>query len=327
MNIDARARGAAPILALAFAGCATLQYRRMEPPQGSRVLGLEFGLEREAVEGALRGAGLSAHAAPDDSDALVADRCPAAPAPAPCRLVFGPKGLYAARIEVPAGEAGALVSAVEKGLGAARRDAAAAPVASGLLAAWDRPGWTVAVSRVGGAVAPVAALIVERDAAAPPVVAGVPLGRRRAAVEALVARDGGQLTLRDEETTGYAGCPQGSPDALSCVILFQAGRAASVTEVLPAPTGDRAALEAWRLRAERMEREIGRPPVTSCPDNGPDRIAGDCAATWSSDRLVVVVGAHRNAGGKHRGTISVYTAWTYPPLTPDASGRSGAAAP
>ena len=49
---------------------------------------------------------------------------------------------------------------------------------------------------------------------------------------------------------------------------------------------------------------------------GPDRIVGDCTATWSSDRLVVVVGAHRNAGSSHRGTISVYTAFTYPALAP-----------
>ncbi len=29
---------------------------------------------------------------------------------------------------------------------------------------------------------------------------------------------------------------------------------------------------------------------------------------------MVTVGAHRTAGSKHRGAISVYTAFTYPPL-------------
>ena len=84
--------------------------------------------------------------------------------------------------------------------------------------------------------------------------------------------------------------------------------------VRAAQGGDREALGAWRILARRFERDIGRPPKTICPDAGPDRVAGDCTATWTSDRLVVVVGAHRNAGASHRGTISVYTAFTYPAL-------------
>ena len=69
------------------------------------------------------------------------------------------------------------------------------------------------------------------------------------------------------------------------------------------------------MRIKRGEiGEIGRAPDTTCPAEGPDRVGGDCTAAWSSDRLVVVVGAHRNAGARHRGAISVYTAFTYPPL-------------
>ena len=87
-----------------------------------------------------------------------------------------------------------------------------------------------------------------------------------------------------------------------------------MTEIHPTVPDDRGALSAWRVLAKRYERDIGRAPETACPPEGPDRVAGDCTATWASDRLVVVVGAHRNAGASHRGAISVYTAFTYPAL-------------
>ncbi len=85
-------------------------------------------------------------------------------------------------------------------------------------------------------------------------------------------------------------------------------------DAVPTPGEDREALAAWKALSRRFERDFGRPPRTACPDSGPDRVAGDCTATWASERLVVTVGAHRNAGSSHRGTISVYTAFTYPAL-------------
>jgi hypothetical protein len=313
-------RAAAAIAAAAplFIGCAGARYARMAPPDGASALGLEFGAERDAVVRSLRAAGIAARDAADDADAVVADRCPGAPVRAPCRLWFGPQGLYAAQLEVPASDAGALRSAVERGLGAPDREEEPAPPVEGIptvLAAWRRPAWTVTVARAAPHVSPPAALLrVEHDPAAPPVVAGVPLGRVRDDVEAALERQGAVLVQRDDSASTYLGCPQGDPDALSCLVLFRAGRAAAVTEVHPAPAGDEEALAAWRGLARRFERDIGRPPRTSCPDGGPDRVAGDCTATWASDRLVVTVGAHRNAGSSHRGTISVYTAFAYPAL-------------
>lgn len=316
-------RSAATLLAVAaplalLSGCASLRYGRMAAPQESSALGLTFGADRTAAQGALRAAGIGVREAADDGDSLIADRCPSAPVAAPCRLVFGPQGLYAIQIDVPHGESAALASAVEKGLGDPDRDADAAPAAEGipsLVAGWHRPGWTVTVSRTAPHVSPPAAVLrVEYDAAAPPVVAGVPLGRAREDVEGALERQGATLVQRDGGTTTYLGCPQGADEALSCVVLFRGGRAAAVTEIHPAAGDDRAALSAWRILAKRFEKDIGRPPQTACPDAGPDRVAGDCTATWATDRLVVVVGAHRNAGASHRGAISVYTAFTYPPL-------------
>ncbi len=314
------------MLLLVLGGCATLRYGRMDPPDGPRAFGVEFGSPRAAVERRLRDAGILGHAAPGEPDVFVALRCPGAPVERQCRLDFGPQGLYAVQLEVPASEASALVSAVERGLGGPARRAPEAP-ASGLpvvIAAWDRPGWTVAVTQrpAGGDDSAAAVLRVEWDEAAPPVVAGVPLGRRRDEVEAALSRQDAVLAARDEETTAYLGCPQGAPDAISCAVLFKGGRAASVTEVHAAPVEDPEALEAWRLQAARMEKEIGRAPQIACPEEGPDRVAGDCTATWASSRLVVVVGAHRNAGAKHRGGISVYTAWSYPSLAPDGDGAA-----
>ncbi|MGB8931015.1 MAG: hypothetical protein WCC48_07175, partial [Anaeromyxobacteraceae bacterium] len=189
--------------------------------------------------------------------------------------------------------------------------------APALIATWDGDGWTVGVSRQDVPGAPAAAVLrVERDAVAPPVVAGVALGRRRADVEHLLELQGAIQVQRDDEATTYLGCPQGDPAALTCVVTFRDDRAVSVTEVHPSPAEDAEALTAWRGLAARLTAEIGRQPQTSCPSSGPDRATGDCTATWGSDRLVIVVGAHRSAGGDHRGVISVYTAWSYPAIAP-----------
>ena len=310
-------------LALAvLGGCAGgLQGRGVPPPDGSLALGLAFGDARDPVERALLAGGIAARPAGDDPDAVVAARCPQAPVDGPCRLVFGPNGLYAAQIDVPSTDAEELVARVERWLGPAARGAGPSGVHVGVprvVAAWERPGWTVAVSHVpaDGAAPASAVLRVEYDEATPPVVAGVPLGRRRADVEASLQGQGATLVSRDGEATAYVGCPQGAPDAISCVVQFNQGRAAAVTELHASPAEDQVALEAWRARAERMAGEIGRAPAEACPDAGPDRVGGDCTATWASSRLLVVVGAHRGAGGRHRGAISVYTTWTYPPLAP-----------
>ena len=326
MNFPQRAVGTALAVSITLlGGCASTRYGRLAAPEGSVALGLPFGKDRADAERALRDAGIATRPAPGDSDALVAERCPSAPVVAPCRLSFGPEGLYAAELEVPAAEAAALVSSVEKGLGPPDAAGAAARTVGGgpaLLASWHRPGWTLTVAKA----APLAALRVEHEAAAPPVVAGVPLGRLREDVESALERQGATVVQRDASATTYLGCPHGAGEALSCVVLFRVGRAAAVTEVHLAAGEDRAALAAWQVLARRFEDDIGRPPRTACPDSGPDRVAGDCTATWASDRLVVVVGAHRGAGGSHRGAISVYTAFTYPPLA-DAGGEESSEAP
>jgi len=157
----------------------------------------------------------------------------------------------------------------------------------------------------------------------PPVVAGVPLGRRRADVEHVLQQQGAVVVQKDDEATTYLGCPLGDGAAVTCVVMFQDERAASVTEVHPTPPEDDEALAAWKVFAARLATEIGRDPVTSCPPTGPERATGDCTAIWASERLVIVVGAHRNAGGKHRGGISVYTAWSYPPLAPEGGAAPG----
>jgi hypothetical protein len=325
-SIFAGAGRLAAVLLLA-GGCAGVSYSRLEKPVGASAMGLSFGTPRDSVEGTLRDAEIPFAAAPGDPDAVVASRCPGAPARTPCRLIFGPKGLYAAQIEAPPGDAGRLLGAAEGGLGEpTRRGEPEAKSEGGIpvvLAAWDRDGWTVGVTRQvapgsGGAVV----LRVELDAAAPPVVAGVPLARRRAEVEHVLEQQGAVVVQKDDEATTYLGCPLGDGAAVTCVVTFQEDRAASVTEVHPTPPGDDEALAAWKVFAARFATEIGREPVTSCPPNGPERATSDCTATWASDRLIVVVGAHRNAGGNHRGGISVYTAWSYPSLAPE-----GGAAP
>lgn len=306
-------------LALLAGGCASISYAPMERPTGSTAFGLAFGDSREAVEASLRDAGIPFAVSPADPDALVAARCPRAPAATPCRLVFGPRGLYAAQIEAPSSDAGRLVSAAEGGLGKPTRQGDAESKSDGqpsLVAAWDGGGWTVGVSRLEPKDAGASAVLrVERDAVAPPVVAGVPLGRRRAEVEHALELQGAVVVQRDDEATTYLGCPGGDAAALTCVVSFVDDRAMSVTEVHPTPALDEEALDAWRALAARWTTEIGRQPATACPAAGPERATGDCTATWGTDRLVIVVGAHRNAGGDHRGVISVYTAWSYPTVT------------
>jgi hypothetical protein len=320
---------ATPILVLALSsGCASLRYDRLEAPSGSRALGLEFGATRAATQASLGAAGIAVRPAPADADALLADRCPGAPVRGTCRLVFGLRGLYAAELEAPAADADALADAVRKGLGRPDRvgDVMGQDSGPALVAGWDRPGWTITVTRGGvGAGGAASVCRVEYDAASPPVVAGVPLGRLRRDVEHALDVQGATVVHRDPATSTYLGCPQGSGDALSCVVIFREGRAASVAEILPVVGDDAGALGAWRILAKRYERDIGRAPETACPADGPDRVAGDCTATWSSDRLVVVVGAHRIAGSKHRGAISVYTSFTYPPLATKGDGEGAEA--
>jgi hypothetical protein len=311
---------------LLLGGCASVSYSRLQKPSGTRALGLPFGAQRDAVEAVLRDAGIPFTDAPGDPDALVATRCPDAPARGACRLTFGSRGLYAAQIEAPAADAGKLVAAAEEGLGKpTRRDGEDAkeegPV---VVAAWDRDGWTVGVSRNAPRDgSPSSTLRVELDAATPPVVAGVPLGRRRADVEHALQLQGAVVVARDDEATTYLGCPKGDGAALTCVVSFVDDRAASVTEVHPTPAEDQEALASWRVLAGRWTAEIGRDPVTFCPASGPERATGDCTATWSSERLVIVVGAHRNAGGDHRGVLSVYTAWSYPSVAPGGAEGQG----
>jgi hypothetical protein len=325
-TIFAGAGRLAAVLLLA-GGCASVPYARLEKPVGSAAMGLNFGAPRDAVEGGLRDAGIPFAAVPGDPDAVLASRCPSAPIRTACRLLFGPKGLYAAQVEAPLADAGKLIAVAESALGApTRRGAPDAKLEGGapaVLAAWDRDGWTVGVTQQAALSSngPVV-LRVELDAAAPPVVAGVPLGRRRADVESVLEQQGAVVVQRDDEATTYLGCPLGDGEAVTCVITFQDDRAASVTEVHPTPLEDAEALAAWKVFAARLWTEIGRDPATSCPPNGPERATGDCTAIWASDRLIVVVGAHRNAGGRHRGGISVYTAWSYPSLAPE-----GGAAP
>src|SRR5512138_848658 len=107
--------GAARLAAalLLTGGCASVSYSRLESPSGTSAFGLTFGQPRESVEGVLRDAGIPFTDAPGDPDAILATRCPSAPSRTACRLVFGPRGLYAAQVEAPASEAGKLVAAAE----------------------------------------------------------------------------------------------------------------------------------------------------------------------------------------------------------------------
>jgi hypothetical protein len=297
------------LLCALSAACATGGLRRLEPPAGPAAFGLRFGAPRAEVEASLAAAGVASRPDPGDADALVAERCPGAPVPGPCRLLLGPAGLYAAEQDVPVAQASALAAAVTRGLGPPGRAAA-----GDLVAAWEPPGWTVAVARHEVLTPPVATLRAEFDAATPPTVAGVPLGRRRADVELTLRLQGATPIQRDEDATSYLGCPRGDADAISCTVTIREDRAAAVTEVLPGDPDDRRAMAAWRARSDAMAREIGRQPEIRCPPGGPERVEGDCTATWSTERLVVVVGAHRSPGGQHRGAISVYLGFSYPPL-------------
>ncbi len=313
----------------AATGCASYRYSHMDPPDGARAVGVEFGVDRDTARRNMRSAGVDAYDVPNDPDALLASRCPDAPVKAPCRLLFGPAGLYAVQIELPASQAGALADAVEEGLGDPDDKPGVEVQKEGVpvpLAAWRRPGWTVGVSGVPGTDdhRAMAVLRIEYDAAAAPVIVGVPLGRSRAEVEQILERQGATMVQRESSSTIYLACPQGAQEAISCVVHFANDRAAAVTEVHRTPPDDKGALASWRLLTKRFEKDVSRAPAISCPDFGPERVEGDCTATWASDRLVVVVGAHRNAGAQHRGPISVYATFTYPPLAPSAEEAAAA---
>jgi hypothetical protein len=322
------ARLAAAIVTLALAGCATTRLGSLSAPHGARALGLDFGKDRAAAERALTAVGIPFRADPSDPDALLAERCEGAPA-RPCRLIFGPEGLYAAQVEVPGPEERALVDAASAALGSPSRRGEPSPAGvASLVAGWERPGWAVGVSRHAPAGAPVTAVLhLEYEEAAPPAVLGVPLGRWRVDVEAVLEQQGAVVQARDAASTIYLGCPQSTSDALTCVVQFERGRAASVTEAWPPRAEDAEALRAWHDLAARYEAEIGRAAQRSCPAAGPDRVGGDCTATWASDKLTVVVGAHRGAGSSHRGAISVYTGFAYPPLAGAAVTDSEDATP
>jgi hypothetical protein len=282
--------------------------RRLDPPRGAEAFGVTFGATRAAVERKLTAAGARPRPDPADADALVLDRCEGAPVEGRCVLHFSPAGLYALEQQVGLADAPSLVSAVKKGLG----EPSPVPPGGPVAASWEPPGWSVAVTRHPDWRPPAATFRAEWDEAAPPVVAGVPLGRLRADVEALLEVQGATRVQRDAEATSYLGCPLGEGDAVTCTVTFRRGRAAAVTEVLPTPGDDESAMASWRARVEVVGRDIGRPPALSCPPAGPDRIEGDCTATWTTSRLVVVVGAHRNQGGQHRGPIGVYLGFGYP---------------
>jgi len=310
--VTSRATGLMALLLLPLAGgCqAGPGLRRLAPPSGAEAFGVTFGSSRAAVERQLAAAGDRPRPEPADLDALVVDRCTGAPVEGRCVLHFSPGGLYALEQRVPLADAGALVGAVKAVLG----EPAAGPAGGEVVASWEPPGWSVAVTRHPDWKPPAATVRAEYDAAAPPVVAGVPLGRLRADVEALLEAQGAARIQRDAEATSYLGCPLGEGDAVGCTITFRRGRAAAVTEVLPTSGDDEAAMASWRARVAAVERDIGRTPVVSCPSSGPDRVEGDCTATWSTSRLQVVIGAHRNQGGQHRGPIGVYLGFGYPLL-------------
>ncbi len=290
-----------------------------QAPAGARAFGLEFGREPGEVARALRAAGIPGMRLDEsDEDTWVADRCPAAPLEAPCRLSFGPRGLYAAEVRRPApspADVEAVRAALERELGPGRApEPAGAEDEPALAALWERSDWTVTLARGAPEAAGPVVIRAEYEPAAPPVVAAVPLYGRRELVEALLAGRGAVLLQRDAESSTWLACPGGAPEAVSCVVEFRQGRAAALTEVYPRAEGDDEAMAEWRRRSARLEIAIGRPPSVSCPDRGPERVGGDCTASWHGERLTVVVGAHRNAGGRHRGGISVYTTWAYPLL-------------
>ncbi len=309
------ARQAVTLCALAalLAGCATARTPPpLAGPQGDRLHGLAFGSARPAVEAALLAAGLGARPDAEDVEILHLDRCPGPTPSGPCRLLFGPAGLYASEQELGAssdGEVEGLVAAVTRAFGPPEREPrhASGPA---LAARWERGGWTVALWRPAGAAR--ALLRAEWDAATPPVVAGVSLGRRRAAVESYLLRRGAVEVDRDASTTSYLGCPDGAPSAHACVVEFHGNRAAAVVEVSGRIEDDWAAQAAWRARTAELTRLLGRPPEVTCPEGAVE----GCLASWRGDRLSVVVGAQRGKGSRRRGSLSVYVAWSYPPLLP-----------
>lgn len=303
-------------LAVLLCGCAAARPLAFGRPQGSRLHGLSFGSPRAEVESALQAAGLRARPDADDAEILHLERCPGESPPGPCRLLFGPAGLYASELEVEAAgerDLAALVAGVTRAFGPPDVEAHHLP-GTAVAAHWERAGWTVALSRPPGA--PRALLRAEWDASTPPVVAGVPLGRRRAAVEAHLLRRGAIEVDRDARTTSYLGCPDGSPSAHACVVEFHGNRAAAVVEVSGRIEEDFAAQAAWRARTAELARLLGRAPTTTCPEGAVE----GCVATWSGDRLAVVAGVERGRGGRRRGALSVYVSWAYPPLLPRLGG-------
>lgn len=322
--------GRAALAALLLASCVTGGTPRpssssVTPPAAptdKRFLGLVFGKSIGDTEAALKEARIAARR--EGPDELIADRCPEAALPGPCRLEFGPAGLFAAAVAIPvagATEVEDLLVRLAPVLGRATRlgEPEAALEGSGTFSARfaDTTGFGIAVEVVRTDGAGVAVLRAEHEDLAPPQVAGVRLARSRVRNEALFGARGIEaLEREDEAATVFRRCPQGSDGARACRIDYREGQVAAVTEVYGSFRDGPAALAEWHRRTRALAEEIGVEAGAECPADGPPP-GGDCTASWAdqaNERLLVVVGAHQNASGPRRGEITVYALWGWPPL-------------
>jgi hypothetical protein len=321
----------AALAALAFAACATggkglapspSTAAAPAPPRDRRFLGLPFGKSIADTEADLARLGITARR--EGPDELIADRCPETALPGPCRLEFGPAGLFAAAVATPVpGAEGVeeLLVRLAPALGPATRvgEPEAALEGSGTFSArfGGAAGFGLALEAVASAGAALAVLRAEHEDLAPPQVAGVRLARSRARNEALFeARGIPALEREDEAATVFRRCPQGSEGARACRIDYREGKVAAVTEVYGSFKDGPAALAEWHRRTQALAEEIGVAAGAECPAEGPPP-GGDCTASWAdpaNERLLVVVGAHQNASGLRRGEITVYALWGWPPL-------------